>query len=86
LFWFIGIDGDLFVAQAFQFLVGGYETSATTLSFALYELALHLEIQEGLRSEILQVLNKHNGELIYDGIQEMSYLDRVVSGEGTEAG
>jgi cytochrome P450 family 6 len=77
---------DLFVAQAFQFMLGGYETSATTLSFALYELALHPEIQQRLREEILQVLNKHNGELTYDGIQEMSYLDRVVSGEGIEAG
>jgi cytochrome P450 family 6 len=80
-FAFSGIDGDVFVAQAFSFLVGGYETSATTLSFALYELALHPEIQHRLRAEILQVLKKHNGELTYDGMQEMSYLDRVVSGE-----
>jgi cytochrome P450 family 6 len=86
LFCFIGIDGDFFVAQAFEFLIAGYETSATTLSFALYKLALHPEIQHRLRAEILQVLNKHNGELTYDGIQEMSYLDRVVSGEGIEAG
>jgi cytochrome P450 family 6 len=86
LFWFIGIDGDIFVAQAFQFLLAGYETSSTTLSFALYELALHPDIQHRLRAEILQVLNKHNGQLTYDGIQEMSYLDRVVSGEGIEAG
>ena len=74
------------MAQAFAFLAAGFETSATTLSFALYELALHPEIQHRLRAEILQVLNKHNGELTYDGIQEMSYLDRVVSGEGIEAG
>jgi cytochrome P450 family 6 len=67
-------------------MIAGLESSATTLSFALYELALHPEIQHRLRAEILQVLNKHNGELTYDGIQEMSYLDRVVSGEGIEAG
>jgi cytochrome P450 family 6 len=76
----------MFVAQAFQFLAAGFETSGTTLSYALYELALHPDIQHRLRAEILQVLNKHNGELTYDGIQEMAYMDRVVSGEGTEAG
>jgi hypothetical protein len=32
------------------------------------------------------VLNKYNGELTYDGIQEMAYLDRVMSGEGTLTG
>ena len=69
------------MAQALTFLIAGYETSASTLSFALYELALHPEIQESLRAEVLQVLNKHDGKLTYDGIQNMSYLDRVVSGE-----
>ena len=69
------------MAQAFAFLIAGYETSGSTLSFALYELALHPEIQQCLRAEILQVLRKHDGNLTYDGIQEMSYLDRVVSGE-----
>jgi len=52
----------------------------------LYELALHPEIQQRLRAEIMRVLNKHNGQLTYDGMQEMSYLDMVVSGEGTETG
>jgi cytochrome P450 family 6 len=52
------------------------------LSFALYELALHPEIQQSLRAEFLQVLNKYDGKLTYDGIQDMLYLDRVVSGEG----
>ena len=65
-----------------MFLVAGYETSGSTLTFALYELAFQPEIQQSLRAEILQVLRKYDGKLTYDGIQEMSYLDRVVSGEG----
>ena len=70
------------MAQALTFLIAGYETSASTMTFALYELALHPEIQQSLRAEILQVLSKHDGKLTYDGIQDMLYLDRVVSGEG----
>ena len=69
------------MAQALSFLLAGYETSSTTLTFALYELALHPEIQHSLRAEIVQVLSKHDGKLTYDGIQDMSYLDKVVSGE-----
>jgi cytochrome P450 family 6 len=51
------------------------------MTFALYELALHPEIQQSLRAEIVQVLSKYDSKLTYDGIQDMSYLDRVVSGE-----
>jgi cytochrome P450 family 6 len=80
------IDGDDFVAQAFQFLAAGFETSGTTMSFALYELAMHPDIQQRLRAEISRVMAKQQGELTYDGIQEMSYLDMVVSGEGTQLG
>jgi cytochrome P450 family 6 len=56
------------------------------MSFALYELAVHSDIQNRLRTEITRVMAKHQGELTYDGIQEMSYLDMVVSGEGTQVG
>jgi cytochrome P450 family 6 len=70
----------MFVGQAFFFIIAGYETSGTTLSYALYELALHPEIQDRLRAEIVRVLNKHNAQLTYEGLQEMAYLDRVVSG------
>jgi cytochrome P450 family 6 len=69
------------VAQALTFLLAGYETSGTTLTFALYELAFHPEIQQNLRAEILKVLSKHDGKPTYDDMQDMSYLDRVVSGE-----
>ena len=69
------------MAEALTFLIAGYETSGSILTFALYELALRPEIQQSLRTEIMQVLSKHDGKVTYDGIQNMSYLDRVVSGE-----
>jgi cytochrome P450 family 6 len=69
------------MGQVFAFLFAGRESSASTMSFTLYELALQPEIQQRLRAEILQVLRKHDGKFTYEGIQEMSYLDRVVSGE-----
>jgi cytochrome P450 family 6 len=85
-FYVSELDGDDFVAQAFVFLIRGFETSGNTLCYVLYELALYLDIQHKLRDEIVGVMNTNKGELTYDGVQEMSYLDMVVSGEGTEAG
>ena len=83
---FSEIDGDNFVGHISQFLIAGLETTGSTIAYALYELALNPEIQNRLRTEIMQVLNKHNGELTYDGIQEMAYLYMVVSGGLFEAG
>jgi len=42
---------------------------------------MHPEIQQSVRDEILQEMSKHDGKLTYDAIKNMSYLDRVVSGE-----
>ena len=69
------------MAQPLFFLLTGYETSGSTVSFAMYELALHPEVQQRVRAEIVQVLSKHDGKQTYGGIKDMSYLDRVVSGE-----
>ena len=80
------IEGDDFVGQAFIFLAAGFETSGSTLTYALYEIALHPEIQNRLRAEIMQVMKKHNGQLTYDGIQDLAYLDMVVSGRRIETG
>jgi len=68
-------------AQAFVFYLGGFETSSSTMTFCLYELSLHQDIQDRLRQEIDVVLQKHDGKLTYEGILEMEYLDKVVSGK-----
>jgi cytochrome P450 family 6 len=68
-------------AQAFVFYVAGFETSSTTMTFCLYELALNPDIQERLHAEIDTMLEKHGGNITYESIFEMEYLDKVVNGE-----
>ena len=58
----------------------GSETSSTTSFFALYGLALNQELQDKTRSEIQAVIDKHDGEITYDAMQDMKHLAMVVDG------
>ncbi|KAL7738189.1 hypothetical protein ACLKA6_006527 [Drosophila palustris] len=66
-------------AQAYVFFNAGYETSSSTMAFALYELAQHLDIQQRVRDEVNEVLAKTNGEITYEALKEMVYLNQVIS-------
>ncbi|XP_047369990.1 uncharacterized protein LOC124957199 [Vespa velutina] len=72
-------DEESLSAHALSFFVDGYETSSATLSFICFELSIHCNIQEKLRKEIKQVLDKHQGEITYDSLKEMTYLDQVIN-------
>jgi cytochrome P450 family 6 len=67
-------------AQCFVFFLG-FDTSATTQTFTLYELAKNQDIQERLREEICTVLSHHDDRLTYDTIKHLTYMDQVVAGE-----
>ncbi|EDW00828.1 probable cytochrome P450 6a21 [Drosophila grimshawi] len=66
-------------AQALVFFAAGFETSSTTMGFALYELARAEDVQNRLRKECNEVLARHNGDLTYESIKDMKYLDQVIS-------
>ncbi|XP_055697206.1 probable cytochrome P450 6a14 [Phlebotomus papatasi] len=65
-------------AQTFLFFIAGFETSSSTMTFALYELALNQDIQDHVREEISSVLERHGGEFTYDACMELKYLERVI--------
>lgn len=70
---------DNIAAQMFLFFVAGYETSASTAAFTLYELMQSPEVLAKLKEDINQSLEKHDGKLTYDCIQDMKYLDLCVT-------
>ncbi|KAJ8926290.1 hypothetical protein NQ314_021349 [Rhamnusium bicolor] len=69
---------DEVAAQSFVIFLAGYETSATTMTFAMYELALHPEVQQRLREEIKMVLAKHDDQFTYESLNEMKYMMQVI--------
>lgn len=78
------VDGSLtlhqIVVHCFTFFVAGFDTSSTTLMYALYELAKHPDVQQKLRTEMKTVLAKHNDRMTYEAITSMPYLDQVING------
>ncbi|XP_077506220.1 cytochrome P450 3A4-like isoform X2 [Amblyomma americanum] len=67
------------MANCFLFLAAGFETTATALSFVLYELARHPEEQERVFEEVTAQLSENSGELGYDGVQKLRRLGMVIS-------
>ncbi|KAL7738273.1 hypothetical protein ACLKA6_006604 [Drosophila palustris] len=72
-----GLTFNQIAAQAFVFFLGGFETSSSTMGFALHLLALHPEIQQRGRQEVQQVLAKHK-ELNYEALKELKYIKQIV--------
>uniref|UniRef100_A0A6M2DE09 Putative cytochrome n=1 Tax=Xenopsylla cheopis TaxID=163159 RepID=A0A6M2DE09_XENCH len=64
--------------HSLSFLTDGFETSSGALAFAIYAVAHNQDVQENLRREIADVLDKYDGNLTYDALMEMSYLDRII--------
>jgi hypothetical protein len=59
----------------------GVKTSSTTMSFALYELAKDQDIPQKVREDVKSVLAKYDGQITYEAIRDMKYMDLVLSGK-----
>jgi hypothetical protein len=57
-----------------------YETTSTTMQFCLYELSKNKEIQEKARQDVENAIKKH-GEMTYEALSDMKYLEQCVEGE-----
>ncbi|KAL0268095.1 UNVERIFIED_CONTAM: hypothetical protein PYX00_010167 [Menopon gallinae] len=65
-------------AQLFVFFLAGFETSSSALTYGLYEFALNPELQKRLQEEIDETMDKLDGQITYEALHEMEYLDMVV--------
>lgn len=72
---------DLIAGQVFGLFQAGFETSASTMNFALFEIAKNQEIQRKLRQEILEVISNNEGNVCYENLKKMVYLKQVIMGK-----
>nr|UXX33470.1 cytochrome P450 6a13-like protein [Holotrichia oblita] len=70
---------DELVAQIFIFFAAGFDTSSSMLTFCLFELAVNTDLQDRLRKEIRSVLEKYNGEITYESLADMKYMEQVMN-------
>uniref|UniRef100_A0A0A9XKJ1 Putative cytochrome P450 6a19 n=1 Tax=Lygus hesperus TaxID=30085 RepID=A0A0A9XKJ1_LYGHE len=70
----IELTDDTMIGHAFVFLLAGFETTSTAITYLCLDLAVNQEAQQKAREEVLAALNKY-GELTYDNIRDLSYLE-----------
>ena len=68
---------DEILALSWNFILAGFETTASTLTYAAYELALHQEIQYQIVDELSTVVDKNN-DIDYEELMRLPYLDAVL--------
>uniref|UniRef100_A0A667I3Y6 unspecific monooxygenase n=1 Tax=Lynx canadensis TaxID=61383 RepID=A0A667I3Y6_LYNCA len=66
------------VAQSIMLIFAGYETTSTSLSFLVYELATHPDVQQKLQEEI-DATFPDKAPPTYDALVQMEYLDMVLN-------
>ncbi|XP_044753036.1 probable cytochrome P450 6d4 [Coccinella septempunctata] len=70
---------DEVVAQAYTYFFTGSETASSTLTLLLYECSLNQDIQRKVQEDIDKALSSSGGQITYEAILEMKYLNMVVS-------
>ncbi|XP_055589837.1 cytochrome P450 9e2-like [Uranotaenia lowii] len=63
------------IAQCFLFFLAGLDTVATAMTFMAYELCLNPDVQHKLYQEVFKI----EESLTYEKLQQMTYMDQVVS-------
>lgn len=72
------ITDDLILANVYIFYVGGFSTTAVTLGYVFYELALNSDVQTKLRDEINETIDDYDGVGNYQAFCKIKYLDMII--------
>lgn len=72
------VDDDLLVSLCIMFFAAGFETSASTISFTIFEFAKNPEIQRKAMEEVDEFLRRHKNKLNYECVNELPYLKACI--------
>uniref|UniRef100_A0AAR2IIU9 unspecific monooxygenase n=1 Tax=Pygocentrus nattereri TaxID=42514 RepID=A0AAR2IIU9_PYGNA len=73
-----GLTDHEILSQSSIFVLAGYETTSTTLTFLLYNLATNPDLQSKLVEEIDEAF-PCNAPVTYDVLMKLGYIDMVIS-------
>ncbi|KAL7829732.1 hypothetical protein AOLI_G00306170 [Acnodon oligacanthus] len=73
-----GLTDHEILSQCSIFVLAGYETTSTTLTFLLYNLATNPDCQSKLVEEIEEAF-PHNAPVTYDALMKLEYMDMVIN-------
>nr|AAR88134.1 CYP6G2 [Drosophila melanogaster] len=71
-------EGDILVAQAVLFFTAGFESSSSTMAFAMYELAKDTDVQQRLREEIKDALVESGGQVTLKMIESLEFMQMIL--------
>lgn len=77
--FFLEENLDDLLAQALAFFFAGFETTAATLAFCLYELSSRPHLQLKVQAEVDAALERHGG-FTYQMLQDLPYTDKAIDG------
>lgn len=69
-----GFTMDQVTANALLFVLAGYETTSSTITFCLYEISKNHDIQKKIQSEIAKLEN----DFSYEKLKELKFVEKCV--------
>lgn len=76
------LSEDMVKQQIDVLMVGGHETTATTVSYIILMLAMHPNIQEQVFNELRSKYDTQDQETTYEKMLDLHLLDRVIKETG----
>ncbi|KAF4074029.1 hypothetical protein AMELA_G00250020 [Ameiurus melas] len=73
-----GLTDHEILSQSFIFILGGYETTSTTLTYLLYNLATNPDCMSKLMEEI-DTTFPHDAPVTYDALMKSEYMEMAIN-------
>lgn len=74
-----GLTQKEIVGNSFLMLFAGYDTTQQSLTYLFYNLARHPEVQDRLRSEIEEAMQRNDNKITYQTINDVKYMTQCIN-------